>query len=49
MGDYVEMVCRLSEQNIVEALPPQGLQVRHLSQVHEAEVEVEVEARSKNE
>lgn len=32
---YVEMVCHLSEQNIVEAMPPQGLQVKHLSRVDE--------------
>jgi ribosomal protein S18 acetylase RimI-like enzyme len=34
MGNYVEMVCRLSEQNVAEATPPGGLQVQHLSQVH---------------
>ncbi len=38
MGDYVDMVCHLSDQNIVEALPPQGLQVWHLDQVDEGEL-----------
>ncbi len=39
MGDYVEMVCHLPEQNIiVEAMPPGGLQVEHLGQVDEGDL-----------
>jgi ribosomal protein S18 acetylase RimI-like enzyme len=35
---YVEMVCRLSEQSVVEAAPLVGLQVRHLSQIDDGDL-----------
>ncbi len=35
---YVEMVCHLSEQSVVKAKPPQGLQVWPLSQVDEGDL-----------